>query len=248
MDPNLGLSYLGGHPLNLFRDREDPQAIYVMIKNKLTDHLQKDFYLANAITLAKRLHDALPDEFLNTRQYILDVWKLLSSKIGDTSFNRKMGLKVTSMLLGPVHQSQFDNLLDRIEEAPCMKEPFDRDTRHKMLDSMRLLDGHEKLGGLHNLSKKQMDLVALYASNKIAKPSKKDSSKKRSKVQKTTKKKVSKKQKPSKKTSKNVVEDQKPKIKPTEQGEKAKIDKIGKKDLKKIIQMAEVSLFHFLRP
>ena len=228
--------------MNLFRDREDPQQIYVMIKNKLSDHLLKDFYLANAISLAKRLHDALPDSYLNTRHYIMEIWKLLTSKIGDTGFTRKMGLKATSMLLGPIHQSHFDNLMDRIEDNPVMREPFDRDTRHKMLDSVKFLEGHEKLGGLQNLSKKQLDLVALYAKNKIAKPIKKSDNKKGSKEGKVSKKngKLKKASKKSKNESKPVEKDQK-KAKPPTQGEKAKIDKISKAHLNNIIKIDEVS-------
>ena len=228
--------------MNLFRDREDPQQIYVMIKNKLTDHLLKDFYLANAISLSKRLHDALPDSYLNTRHYIMEIWKLLSSKVGDTGFTRKMGLKVTSMLLGPMHQSHFDNLMDRIDDNPAMREPFDRDTRHKMLDSVKFLEGHEKLGGLHSLSKKQLDLVALYAKNKIAKPTRKLETKKSTKEGKVSKKNgKAKKAKKSKNETKNVENGQK-KAKPPGQGEKAKIDKISKSHLNNIIKIAEVSV------
>ena len=235
---NFLLSYLGDQPLNLFRDRENPVDIYVMIKNKLTDHLIKDFYLNNAISLSKRLYEAMPDEFLNTKQYILDVQKTLQSKVGDVSFTRKMGLKMTSMLLGPNHQPKFDNLFDRVEDNPVMREPFDREARHKMLDSIKLLDGHEKLGGIGNLSKKQLDLVALYANNKIAKPQKARENLKRSKVDKQSKK--PKKSKKEKKEKKSVEKANKPPK--AEKGEKAKIDKINKKDLKKIIKLAEVSL------
>ena len=230
--------------MNLFRDREDPVQIYVMIKNKLTHHLLKDFYLSNAISLGKRLHEALPDEYLNTKQYIHEVIKALMSKVGDTSFNRKMGLKMTSMMLGPHHQPKFDNLLDRLEDNPILKEPFDRETRHKMIDNIKHLEGHEKLGGLHNLSKKQLDLVALYASNKIAKPVK---HKKRSKGEKrdrdNNKREGRDGRKPKKRSKKSKGEAVEAKKSPKEasKGEKgAKLDKIAKKDLQKIIKIAEV--------
>ena len=209
-----------------------------MIKNKLTNHLLKDFYLNNAISLGKRLYEAFPDEYLNTKQYINQVVLALSSKIGDTSFNRKMGLKMTSMLLGPHHQPLFDNLMERLDDNPILKEPFDRDTKQKMVENIKHLDGHEKLGGLHHLTKKQLDLVALYAKNKIAKP--KREQKKQSKVE----KKSSKKSKKNNSAAKNGT-DKKPVDKKANQQSsgngKAKIDKINKKDLKKIIQLAEVS-------
>ena len=55
------LSYLNDE-LQLFKDREDPTVVYVILKNKLQEGLLKDFHLNNAISLAGRLYNALPDK------------------------------------------------------------------------------------------------------------------------------------------------------------------------------------------
>ena len=60
---NPFFSYLNDE-LNLFKDREDPTVVYVILKNKLQEGLLKDFHLNNAISLAGRLYNALPDKIL----------------------------------------------------------------------------------------------------------------------------------------------------------------------------------------
>ena len=150
---NSFFSYLDTE-INLFRDREDPTLVYVIIRNKLQDNLLKDFHLQNAISLAGRLYRSLPDKYINARTYVDEVRKALQSKTGDTHFTRKMGLNVTSMLLGLAHQRKFDGLMARIEDDPVLKEPFDREIRGKMANIQRQhLDGLDKYAQLGALSK-----------------------------------------------------------------------------------------------
>ena len=94
----LSFSYLNDD-LGLFKDREDPCAVYVIIKNKMHECILKDFHLHNAISLAGRLYNALPDQYLNARHYVDEVRKVLQTKVGDHTFTRKMGMNVCSMLL-----------------------------------------------------------------------------------------------------------------------------------------------------
>ena len=119
--------------INLFKDREDPTVVYVILKNKLQEGLLKDFHLQTAISLATRLYNALPDKYLNARHYVDEVRKVLQGKVGDHTFSRKMGLNITSMLLGIDHQRRFDCLMARIDDSPLLKEPFDREIRGKMV-------------------------------------------------------------------------------------------------------------------
>ena len=63
--------------LKMFRDREDPVQVYVILKNKLQDCILKDFHLHNAINLAGRLRNALPDQYINAKHYIDEVKKVL---------------------------------------------------------------------------------------------------------------------------------------------------------------------------
>ena len=128
--------------------------VYVLIKNKLQDNLLQDFYLQNAIQLAVRLYHALPDKYINARHYVDEVRKNLQSKKGDCHFTRKMGLNVTSMLLGLAHQRRFDGLMARIDDNPILKEPFDREVRGKMATYQRQhLDGLDKYAPLGSLNK-----------------------------------------------------------------------------------------------
>ena len=160
--------------MQLFRDREDPVQVYVILKTKLQENLTKDFYLQNAISLAGRLYKALPDKYINARFYVEEVRKVLASKVGDHHFSRKMGLNVTSMLLGAVHQRKFDALMARLEDNPVLREPFDRETKGKMANVQRQhLDGPEKYGSLGALSKKSTEMIAMMAANKIPVPNKK---------------------------------------------------------------------------
>ena len=157
--------------LQLFRDREDPVAVYVIIKNKLQDCLLKDFHLNNAISLAGRLYHALPDQYINARHYVDEVRKVLQSKVGDHTFTRKMGLNISSMLLGLEHQRKFDCLMARVDDSPFLKEPFDREIRGKMVNLQKqALDGLDKFQHLGALSKKSTDLLGMYTTNKMPVP------------------------------------------------------------------------------
>ena len=164
--------------LDLFRDREDPTLVYVVIRNKLQDNLLKDFHLSNAISLAGRLYRALPDKYINAKHYVDEIKRVLTSKIGDYHFTRRMGLNVTSMLLGLSHQRKFDGLMARYEDNPIMKEPFDREVKGKMANVQRQhLDGPEKYGSLGALSKKSTEMVAMMATNKLPLPTRANDSK-----------------------------------------------------------------------
>ena len=157
--------------LQMFRDREDPCAVYVILKNRLKDNLLKDFHLHNALALASRLYHALPDCYLNARCYVDEVRKVLHSKVGDPTFTRKQGLNIASMLLGLEHQRKFDCYMARIEDSPILKEPFDREIRAKMTFLQKqTLEGPDKYQSLGALSRKNNELLSMYASNKIPTP------------------------------------------------------------------------------
>ena len=239
-------SYLG-EELDLFRDREDPVQVYVILKNKLTDNLLKDFSLQNAIALAARLYRALPDRFINARHYVEEIRKTLASKVGDHHFTRKMGLNITSMLLGVAHQRKFDAMMARLDDNPILKEPFDRETKGKMATFQRQhLDGPEKYGSLGALSKKSTEMIAMMASNKIPVPPKKSDLRRerRKSVKKESKsdKKKDRKRRSIKRSRRDVevvgeVEQKKPKV---EKGEKVKISKVSKQDLQRIVALSTV--------
>ena len=123
------------------------------------------------ISLAGRLHNSLPDCYINAKHYIHEVQKVLQSKVGDPSFTRKMGLNISSMLLGIEHQRKFDCLMARHDDCAVMKEPFDREVRAKMTSLQKqTLEGLDKYQALGALSKKNNDLLTMYASNKIPAP------------------------------------------------------------------------------
>ena len=159
--------------LKMFRDREDPCAVYVILKNRLKDNLLKDFHLHNAVALASRLYHALPDCYLNARTYVDEIKKTLQSKVGDPSFTRKQGLNICSMMLGLEHQRKFDSEMARIDDSHILKEPFDREIRAKMTHLQKqTLDGPDKYQSLGALSRKNNELLTMYASNKIPVPTK----------------------------------------------------------------------------
>ena len=144
----------------------------MILKNKLHECILKDFHLHNGISLANRLYHALPDHYLNARNYVDEVRKLLSAKVGDHTFSRKMGMNVCSMLLGLEHQRKFDCLMARVDDSPALKEPFDREIRGKMVSYQKqALDGLDKFQQLGALSKKTTDLLGMYTSNKLPMPS-----------------------------------------------------------------------------
>ena len=101
-----------------------------------------------------------------------EVRKVLQSKLGDHTFSRKMGLNITSMLLGVDHQRKFDALMARVDDSPLLKEPFDREVRGKMVSYQKqALDGFEKFKPLGALSKNNTELLGMYTTNKIPVPS-----------------------------------------------------------------------------
>lgn len=232
--------------MDLFRDREDPIQVYVILKTKLQDNLTKDFFLHNAISLAGRLYRALPDKYINARFYVEEVRKMLAAKTGDHHFSRKMGLNITSMLLGAAHQRKFDALMARLDDNPVMKEPFDREIKGKMANVQRQhLDGPEKYGSLGALSKKSTEMIAMMAANKIPVPTKKPKpelrrerrkERKEPKSEKKSRKKRPRERRPKRENSDDVqVVEKKPK---TEKGEKHKISKVSKVDLQRLVSLA----------
>ena len=258
-------SYLN-EELNLFRDREDPCAVYVILKNRLHENLLKDFYLHNAIALAGRLYNALPDKYLNARHYINEVQKVLQTKVGDHTFTRKMGLNISSMLLGLEHQRKFDCLMARIEDSPILKEPFDRETRGKMVSYQKqALDGLDKFQQLGALSKKNSELLGMYATNKIQMPRPKvdgriDRKRRPAPERRSAPEQRAKVPRPSSQNTKVKREDgnqrrrlpkndtKEVEIKRTEKGEKKRISNVHNKDLQKLIDLAKVKMEGYYNP
>ena len=222
----------------------------------MKDNLTKDFYLHNAIALAGRLHDALPDKYLNAKHYINEVKKVLQTKVGDHTFTRKMGLNITSMLLGIEHQRKFDCLMARLEDSPVLKEPFDRETRGKMVSYQKqALDGVDKFQPLGALSKKNTELLGMYTTNKMpiaTRPKfdgqsdrKRRSTKDRDRDRKSRQPKKrsrrdrdDKERRRSKKYDRRSSQNVEVKEKLDKGETKAKISKVSKRDLQKIIEIA----------
>ena len=228
--------------------------VYVILKNKLQDNLTKDFYLHNAISLATRLHDALPDKYINAKHYIQEVKRVLQSKVGDHTFTRKMGLNIASMLLGIEHQRKFDCLMARLEDSPVLKEPFDRETRGRMVSYQKqALEGVDKFQPLGALSKKNTDLLGMYTSNKmpmVSRPrtdvrverKRRSNNERREDPKRQPQKRV---RRDGEKIEKRRFQKKDVEVKPkSDKGEKkAQISKVSKKHLQKIYQVA-VSLCH----
>ena len=217
----------------------------------MQDNLTKDFYLHNAISLATRLHDALPDKYINARHYIQEVRRVLQSKVGDHTFTRKMGLNISSMLLGIEHQRKFDCLMARLEDSPVLKEPFDRETRGRMVSYQKqALDGVDKFQPLGALSKKNTDLLGMYTANKMVprpRPEVRQERKRRSNNERR--------EEPKRQQQKRVrregekIERRRPqrerkdvevKSKSDKGEKKIQISKVHKNDLQKIIQVAKM--------
>ena len=155
---------------NLFREKEDPSTIYVIIRNKLMTNTLKDFYLQNAVILVKRLYEALPDDQLGLKLFMDEIHRNLVSKTGDPHYTRKMGLTDVSMCLNKAHQEQLLNLMDRNADMFQLKEPFDREIRMRMLENRKLLPGMDKHKQLGALPKQKYEDVCLYTTNVKARP------------------------------------------------------------------------------
>ena len=93
----------------MFKEREDPEDVYVMIRNRLKNNLLSDFYLEDAIKLAKRLFDALPDSVATVKRFVEAVKLDLQTHVADETYTRKKGLYKFSMLLNRTHQYEFES-------------------------------------------------------------------------------------------------------------------------------------------
>ena len=100
---------MGQPPYNIFKERERPEDIYVMIRNRLKNNLLQEFYLEDAIKLARRFFDALPDALCNVKRYVEVVRLDLATHLNDEHFTRKKGLYKFSMLLSRSHQHEFES-------------------------------------------------------------------------------------------------------------------------------------------
>ena len=210
----------------------------------------KDFYLQNATLLVKRLYDALPDDQLGLKAFVDEIHRNLVSKTGDPHYTRKMGLIDVSMCLNKTHQEQLLNLLDRNAEMFQLKEPFDRETRSKMLENRKLLSGMDKHKQLGALPKQKYEDVCLYTTNIKARPILTEAKPPAKKVKKERFQKESAKQgqqkeakKPKKEPKKQNkrVEAKKPKkVNPPEQT-KRKSSTVKKQDLANLVETIMVS-------
>ena len=234
---------------SLFREKEDPSTIYVIIRNKLMNNVLKDFYLQNATTLVKRLYEALPDDQLGLKLYVDEIFRTINAKLNDPHYTRKMGLMDMSMCLSKAHQEQFLNLMDRNADMYQLKEPFDREIRAKMLDNRKLLSGMDKHKQLGALPKQKYEDVCLYTTNVKARPiltenttpakkvKKEKGTKDHPKVKKESKK-VKKKEKGSKKSG---VEPKKSKKVTSSPPVKRKSSTVKKQDLLNLVETIMVS-------
>ena len=93
----------------MFKERENAEDIYCMIRNRLKNNLLQEFYLEDAIKLAKRFFDALPDSLANLKRYVEVVRLDLITHLTDEGFTRKKGLYKFSMLLNRSHQHEFES-------------------------------------------------------------------------------------------------------------------------------------------
>ena len=100
---------MGESPFNMFKERENPEDIYVMIRNRMKNNLLGEFYLEDAIKLAKRLYDALPDTVSTVKRFVEVVRLELQTHVSDEHFTRKRGLYKFSMLLNRTHQLEFES-------------------------------------------------------------------------------------------------------------------------------------------
>ena len=237
----------------MFREKEDPSTIYVIIRNKLMNNVLKDFYLQNATTLVKRLYEALPDDQLGLKLYVDEIFRTINAKLNDPHYTRKMGLMDMSMCLSKAHQEQFLNLMDRNADMYQLKEPFDREIRAKMLDNRKLLSGMDKHKQLGALPKQKYEDVCLYTTNVKARPiltenttpakkvKKEKGTKDHPKVKKESKK-VKKKEKGSKKSG---VEPKKSKKVTSSPPVKRKSSTVKKQDLLNLVEtiMGSPALF-----
>ena len=93
----------------MFKEREDPEDVYVMIRNRMKNNLLGEFYLEDAIKLAKRLYDALPDTVSTVKRYVEVIRLELQTHVNDELYTRKRGLYKFSMILNRTHQHEFES-------------------------------------------------------------------------------------------------------------------------------------------
>ena len=80
-----------------------------MIRNRMKNNLLGEFYLEDAIKLARRFYDALPDSVATVKRFVEVIRLELQSHAGDEHFTRKRGLYKFSMLLNRTHQHEFES-------------------------------------------------------------------------------------------------------------------------------------------
>ena len=80
-----------------------------MIRNRLKNNLLGEFFLEDAIKLAKRFYDALPDTLTPVKRFVEMIRLDLMTHVSDENFSRKKGLYKFSMLLSRAHQHEFES-------------------------------------------------------------------------------------------------------------------------------------------
>ena len=80
-----------------------------MIRNRMKNNLLSEFYLEDAIRLAKRLYDALPESVSTVKRYVEVIRLELQTHVSDEQYTRKRGLYKFSMLLNRTHQHEFES-------------------------------------------------------------------------------------------------------------------------------------------
>ena len=189
--------------------------VYVHLRNRLKQNILTDFYLEDAEKILKRLYAALPDTLQTIKIFVTKCTTTLDRNRHNFYYSRRQGLLDVSKCLCKQHQHDLDAEINLLLDQHQLKEPFSRECRRKMHESLKILPGNAKHQKMGNLKKGDFDLCILYASGAMPKPRFAETPIATSTPQPVKKRfdKANKKEK-AKKTKKRKVEETNPKVEP----------------------------------
>ena len=100
-------------------DKEKPEDIYIKMRHRMMQ-CPFEVHAMEALKMLERFFKALPDDWTVYRRYVTAICDYIKENRSKSHFDRRMGLHAFSMIMKKTHQVDFDIMMVRNKNNPCM--------------------------------------------------------------------------------------------------------------------------------
>ena len=104
---------------SIMPDKEKPEDIYIKMRHRMMQ-CPFEVHAMEALKMLERFFKALPDDWTVYRRYVTAICDYIKENRSKSHFDRRMGLHAFSMIMKKTHQVDFDIMMVRNKNNPCM--------------------------------------------------------------------------------------------------------------------------------